>query len=112
MSGPAPDETAIRHYTEALPKAKITVCRLHAEHDDLEQRILSRTHGGSWPQPGDQLRGQPTEYLREVATRAAADAQAMARAGIGDLWVDTTGRTVADVAETIVTVTFATPHVS
>jgi hypothetical protein len=62
---------------------------------------LLRGQGLSWPQPGDPLIGQPEDYLRLVAARAAAEAEALERSGLGDLCIDTNGRTVAEVADLI-----------
>ena len=54
--------------------------------------------GGSWPQPGDPLRGQPESYLSTVAERAAADALALEHAPLDALRIDTTGRTADEAA--------------
>jgi hypothetical protein len=61
---------------------------------ELSQRIISRGAGGSWPQPGDPLRGQSAEILRAVAARAAEEAAALDRSGIGGVAIDTDGLTV------------------
>ena len=97
-TGPLDSEAAIQAYTRALPGASVTVCRLHAGRQELARRIMSRGEGGSWPQPGDPLRGQPAEYLRQVADRAAADATVLDRAGLGTFLIDTDGLTVAESA--------------
>lgn len=59
--------------------------------------------GLSWPQPGDPLIGQPEAHLRRVAAEAeaAAEAAALERSGLGDLRIDTDGRTVAEVADLV-----------
>jgi hypothetical protein len=77
------------------------VGRLHAGAAELTRRIMSRGDGGSWSQPGDPLRGQPAGYLRQVAHRAAADADALERAGVGALRIDTDGRAAAESADLI-----------
>ena len=98
LSGPVPDERAAAGYASALPAARVTVCRLHAGPAELARRITLRGQGLSWPQPGDPLVGQPEAHLRRVAAEAAAEAAALERSGLGDLRIDTDGRTVAEVA--------------
>jgi adenylylsulfate kinase-like enzyme len=102
LVGPAEDKASIRTYAEALPATKLKVCRLHAGRDELTRRVLSRGHGGSWAQPGDPLKGQPAAALAAVAERAATDADALERAAVGDLRVDTDAFTVGEVADAIV----------
>jgi hypothetical protein len=104
-TGPVESESALQTYVRALPSASVTVCRLYAGPAELTRRILSRGEGGSWPQPGDPLRGQPADYLRQVADQAAADARALDHAGLGDFRIDTDGRTVAESAELIAAMT-------
>jgi adenylylsulfate kinase-like enzyme len=101
--GPVEDEAAVATYTGALPSAAVVLCRLHAGRDQLTRRILRRGRGGgSWPQPGDPLLGRPTADLLQVAGRAAADADALERAAVGAVRVDTEGRTVEEAADAIV----------
>lgn len=100
-TGPVQDEAAFRCYADALPGATITLCRLHAGRAELTRRILSRRAGGSWPQPGDPLRGQPDACLRQVAHRAAAEAESLERARLGTLRIDTDGRTPEEAADLI-----------
>jgi predicted ABC-type ATPase len=104
-TGPVQDEAAFRRYADALPGVTITLCRLYAGRAELTRRILSRGAGGSWPQPGDPLRGQPDAYLRQVAEQAAADAESLERALLGTLRIDTDGHTPAETAELIVAAT-------
>ena len=104
-TGPIHDAVAFRSYAEALPGATFTLCRLHAGRAELTRRVLSRGAGGSWPQPGDPLRGQPDAYLRQVADQAAADADSLERARFGMLRIDTDGRTPAEAAEVIAAAT-------
>jgi hypothetical protein len=56
-TGPIEDQAAFQVYAEELPAACIRLCRLRAGFNQLSQRIMSRGAGGSWPQPGDPLRG-------------------------------------------------------
>ena len=81
--GPVPGPAAARRYERALPATQFTWCRLHVGEEELTRRILTRRHGGSWVQPGDPLRDRPTEELRAVARRAAADAEALERLPVG-----------------------------
>jgi hypothetical protein len=67
----------------------------------LTQRIMMRGQGLGWPQPGDPLRGQPAATLLRFADEAVAAAQALARAAVGDLRVETDVRSAKEIAETI-----------
>ena len=100
-SGPVENEAAAQAYAGALPRAAITLCRLHAGADELTRRIMLRGHGGSWPQPGDPLVGQPAAYLLRVAASAIAEAEALEHAVTGALRVDTDGLTVEETADLI-----------
>ena len=71
------------------------------EPAELSRRIALRGQGLSWPQPGDPLIGQPEAHLRRVAADSAAEAAALDRSGLGDLRIDTDGRTVAEVADLV-----------
>jgi adenylylsulfate kinase-like enzyme len=101
-SGPVESEATAQAYAGALPGAAITLCRLHAGPDELTRRIMLRGHGGSWPQPGDPLAGQPTAYLLRVAAGAIAEAEVLEHAVTGALRVDTDGLTVEETADLIV----------
>lgn len=100
--GPVEDDMAIAAYAQALPAATITVCRLHAGRGELARRIMLRGQGGSWAQPGDPLKGQPTAYLSSAVGQAVADAAILDRAAIGDIRIDTDQRTVEDIADAII----------
>ncbi|WP_346176382.1 hypothetical protein [Streptomyces cuspidosporus] len=100
--GHVEDESVLQAYTDALTPATVTLCRLHAGREELTRRILGRGRGGSWPQPGDLLRGRPAERLLQAADAAVADDAALERAALG-IRVDTDGRTVEEVAETVAT---------
>jgi hypothetical protein len=99
LSGPVESQAVLRAYAAALPATAITACRLHAGPADLRRRIMTRGEGGSWPQPGDPLRGQPASYLSQVAEQAAEDARVLEHTPLDALRIDTTGRTVADAAD-------------
>ncbi len=96
VTGPVGSDEVVEIYREALPAATITLCRLDAGRAELTRRIMSRRDGGSWPEPGDPLRGQPAEFLSEVAGRAAAEA-----GPLGGIRIDTDGRTVAESADLV-----------
>jgi molybdopterin-guanine dinucleotide biosynthesis protein len=104
-TGPVETEAVLQTYIRALPAARVTVIRLHASPAELTRRIMSRGQGGSWPQPGDPLRGQPAGYLRRVADQAIADAKALERAGVGSVRIDSGPQTVAETADAIVALT-------
>jgi adenylylsulfate kinase-like enzyme len=99
--GPVEHDAAAKAYAAALPRAAITLCRLHAGADELTRRIMLRGKGGSWPQPGDPLAGQPTTYLLRAAASAAADAEALEHAVTGALRIDTDRLSVAEAADVI-----------
>lgn len=100
--GPVPDEATATVYADALPAATLTLCRLHAGRERLTSRVMSRGRGGSWSAPGDPLVGRSTTYLLRIADRAAADAAALERAGIG-LRIDTDGHSVEEAVDAILT---------
>lgn len=100
-TGRVADEAAFQVYVGAMPAATITLCRLHAGPAELTRRILSRGNGGSWPQPGDPLRGRQADYLHAVAEQAIADAEGLERAHVGTLRINTDGRTIAEAASLI-----------
>ncbi|WDV49616.1 AAA family ATPase [Streptomyces coeruleorubidus] len=101
VTGPVGDPAGVGVYAEALPGAEFTLCRLHAGREELTRRIMRRGRGGGWPQPGDPLRGQPTERLLGVADEAVTTAVTLEDAGIGDLRIDTDGHTADQVADAI-----------
>ncbi|HEX6451854.1 MAG TPA: hypothetical protein VF060_20615 [Trebonia sp.] len=98
-TGPVPDSQTLDAYTAALPSADVTVCRLHASPAELLRRIESRGRGESWSQPGDPLRGQLAERLREAAASAATEAELLDRAAVGDVSVDTSALTIEQTAD-------------
>jgi len=105
LSGPVDSRAALRAYAAALPAAQITVCRLHADPAELTRRIMTRAEGGSWPQPGDPLRGQPASYLSRVADQAASDAGVLDRTSLDARRIDTTGRSAGEAADLIAATT-------
>jgi adenylylsulfate kinase-like enzyme len=100
--GPAPNQATITTYTDALPAATFTVCRLHAGPDELTRRILLRGPGGSWAQPGDPLKDLPDAHLRDIADLAAAQAEALDQASVGDIRINTADHTAEQTADEII----------
>jgi hypothetical protein len=62
---------------------------------------MLRGQGDGWRAPGDPLKGRPLAALYRVATKAAANADELERAEIGDLRIDTDGRTIEEVTQLI-----------
>ena len=80
----------LRLYAGELPGTDIALTRLQARGGELRLRIMSRGAGGSWPEPGDRLRGQSAEFLTGVAGQAVQAAEALDRSDVGGVAVDTT----------------------
>jgi len=74
-TGRLESEAAVRTYCAALPAASITLCRLPAGRAELTRRVMSRRDGGSWPEPGDPLRGQSAQFLAANLIEAATDSR-------------------------------------
>jgi hypothetical protein len=96
--GGALDQPAVDRYREAVPSGDWTVCRLTAGPERLAERTLLRGRGGGPPLPGDELRGRPPAELLRRAAESARIAEALDRAGIGDLTVGTDDLTAPEVA--------------
>lgn len=60
---------------------------------------MTRGEGGSWPQPGDPLRGQLASYLARVAEQAAAYARVLDHTPLDALRIDTGGRAAGEAAD-------------
>jgi hypothetical protein len=97
--GPVNSPDAIAAYRAALPAANIIVYRLHAGRRALTERVRLRGLGHGPPIAGDDLVGQSDAVLQRAADRATADAEALDAAGIGDVRIDTDGRSVSEVAD-------------
>jgi adenylylsulfate kinase-like enzyme len=98
LSGGVAHPDAVRAYAEAVPGAALTLVRLHAGPEALRERALLRGRGGGPAVPGDELRGRPAEELLRHAEAASREAEALDRAGFGDVRVATDGRTVEAIA--------------
>jgi AAA domain-containing protein len=99
--GPVERPSELRQYVEALPSARLTLCRLHASPGPLRERIRRRGRGDGPPIAGDALRGQPETVLEAAHEAAVAQAAALDRAGLGDLRLDTDRRSVAELTRMI-----------
>jgi len=106
LIGDVDSNATVRAYAAALPATTLTVCRLHAGPETIHQRVLQRGKGiRPVDLAGDQLIGRPAATLQAAAARAAVEAKALDRAGVGDLRVDTDGRHVDDLVDEILRVT-------
>jgi hypothetical protein len=102
VSGILETSDAARMFTEALPDTALTICRLQAKPETLHERIFLRGRGGGPQLPGDQeLNGASTERLMEILTESVEAAEMLERNGIGNLLVDTDGRSIKEVAQLI-----------
>lgn len=99
--GQVDDPAAVRVYRDVLPAASLRLVRLHANRAELGRRIARRGRGDGPRIPGDRLSGLPAHRLRQIADEAAATAARLAVAGIGDVCVDTDGRTVEEIARLV-----------
>jgi hypothetical protein len=99
--GSVDDRDVVEMYRASLPEGTLTMVRLHAGHDHLAERIMLRGQGDGWRAPGDPLEGQPIAILNRIVARAAASAGELERAEIGDLRIDTDGRTIEEVTQLV-----------
>lgn len=88
-------------YLGELEGAAVTITRLRAASDELRLRIMSRGTGGSWPEPGDRLRGQSAESLGDLADQVIQDAKARERSAGGGVTIDTTSLAPDESADVI-----------
>jgi hypothetical protein len=100
--GQVEDHDQLRHYHRALPAATVRLYRLHAGPEQLAERIRHRGLGGGPPIAGDELRGRPAAVLARAHEAAVAQAAALDRADLGDVRIDTDGRSVEDIAQEII----------
>jgi adenylylsulfate kinase-like enzyme len=95
--GPVADSADASVYETVLPQASFKWFRLHSGPGELARRIETRQQGGSWPQPGDPLRGAALDTIQRAAEDAAAQATALDRLAFGTR-VDTDRMTVEESA--------------
>jgi adenylylsulfate kinase-like enzyme len=105
VSGNIQDGADLSHYRAALPQVTMTMCRLRASREDIEQRIFQRGQGGGPPLAGDALIGAPAAMLRQAIQGSVITDEALDRSPIGDLCVDTSGLDVEAVADAVRSVT-------
>ena len=90
-------------YRRTIKGATVVFCRLHASSAVLAERVMLRGQGRNWPEPGDSLKGQAAASLSAAARKAASEAEDLEDRGLGDVSIDTDGRSVEEVVEAIVT---------
>jgi len=100
VAGPIRDPSEVATYQRALPAANFTWVRLTAGEEALRARVMSRQDGGSWPEPGDRLKGRSASALLEESALAAAQASSLARVQFGQS-LDTTGLSVQAAARQV-----------
>ncbi|MGN6697684.1 MAG: AAA family ATPase [Thermomicrobiales bacterium] len=102
VSGILETPDGVRLFTEAVPGAAVTIVRLRATPATLQERIFRRGRGGGPPIPGEQeWQGATASRLLAFWEESVATAAALARNRIGDVCIDTDGRSVRDVARAI-----------
>ena len=102
VSGILETPAGVRMFTAAVPGASVTVVRLRAAPATLRERIFWRSQGGGPQLPGDQeLHGATAERLTAVWEESVAATATLERLRIGDVCIDTDGRSVRDVARAI-----------
>lgn len=100
-TGMIASQAVLRLYASELHGTGVAHIRLRADSAELSRRIMTRGAGGSWPEPGDRLSGQPAEFLARVARQAVQAAEALDQSDAGGLAVDTTGRSPEESASMI-----------
>ena len=100
-TGMIASQADLQLYAGELPGTDVALIRLRAASGELRQRIMSRGAGGSWPEPGDRLRGQSAEFLTGVADQAVQAAEALDRSDVGGPALETTSRSPDESASMI-----------
>jgi adenylylsulfate kinase-like enzyme len=93
--GPVRDRGDANVYQAVLPQVSFKWFRLHSGPGELARRVETRQKGGSWPQPGDPLRGAGPDEIQRAANDAAAEAAELDRVGVGTR-IDTENLTVEE----------------
>ncbi|GAA1695431.1 hypothetical protein GCM10009830_49160 [Glycomyces endophyticus] len=104
VSGAGGGAAAMRGYLGAVPDCDPVVVRLDARPDVLAERIQMRSNGIGVELPGDALRGLAGADLARAVAEAQDEAARLAAEGVGDSCVDTSDRTVEQVAADIAAV--------
>ena len=90
VTGMIADKADLQFYADELPGTDVALIRLRAASSELRRRVMSRGAGGSWPEPGDRLRGRSAGFLANAADQAVRTAEALDLSDTGGLAVDTT----------------------
>ncbi len=102
VSGILETPDGVRLFTAAVPGASVTVVRLRATPETLRARIFRRGRGGGPRLPGDQeLHGATAARLTAHWEESVAATATLERHRIGNVCIDTDGRSVQDVARAI-----------
>jgi adenylylsulfate kinase-like enzyme len=101
VTGSVSSHEVVKRYADALPGAALTVCRLSADPEELVARVMRRGRGVGPSLAGDELRGQSPDILRQRAVQAVRMAGELDRARLGDVCVDTGGRSVQEAARLV-----------
>lgn len=101
LVGQVENRRALGEYTRGLEDASVTICRLCAGPEELRRRITLRGQGGSWPEPGDRLKGRSMAWLERIAEDAAAESEALDQAGIPGPRIATDGLTAEETADAV-----------
>jgi hypothetical protein len=102
VSGILETPDGVRLFTQAVPGASVTIVRLRATPETLRERIWWRGRGGGPQIPGKQeLHGATVERLTAVWEDSVATTEALERNRIGEICIATDGRSVQEVARTI-----------
>jgi adenylylsulfate kinase-like enzyme len=101
VTGMIASQADLRLYTSDLHGTGVAHIRLRADSAELSRRIMTRGAGGSWPEPGDRLSGQPAGFLARAARQAVRAAGALDQSDAGGLAVDTTGLSPDEAASMI-----------
>jgi DNA polymerase III delta prime subunit len=101
VSGVVDETHGIRDYANVLPNTSQTLCRLHANAEQLKDRILKRGQGIGPRLPGDALNGQPITVLQKITREAIETSEILQHNAIGNLCINTDNRTIEEVAQMI-----------
>jgi hypothetical protein len=102
VSGILETPDGVRLFTAAVPGATVTIVRLRATPETLRERIFRRGRGGGPLIPGEQeWHGATEARLLTAWEDSVATTEALERDRIGDVCIDTDGRSAGEVAQAI-----------
>jgi len=87
-----------QRFRESIPGAAVTLCRLRASEAEIKTRIVHRRR---LEQPRGDLGERVEQELADYAARAARFAAHLDREAFADVVVDTTGRSVTEIADEV-----------